>query len=845
MDLEAWRSVFSFASHVLTKPARGGKKHNLTSIIKKRINSKMVDPLQDPLDPDDIGSAPSRRKDPASALASVISAKIEDGNIRAAVRIISSDDKPAIDNEVTFDKLVRKHPAAPRDRRVAADPALTTAMQVTDAEVNKAIRSFPAGSSGGPDGLRPQHILDMITNKESGTQLLASITLFVNTLLSGRCHPAVTPILFGGNLVALEKKSGDVRPIAIGYSLRRIAAKCANTFATAKLKDYFNPTQLGVGVAGGCEAAVHATRRFLTNPAHDTVVAKLDFSNAFNSLHRDAMSSAVFNKIPEIYKFFHLAYNSPSILKYHNRQILSQEGAQQGDPLGALLFCLTIHPLLSTLSSPLVLGYMDDVTVGGASSSVLTDCERVRVGGEALGLVLNVKKCELIHQTGATPDTYFKDFIHLEPKQGSLLGAPILQGPAMDEALGDNCDELTRALARLQLLTAHDAIILLRASFSAPKVMHTLRSAPCTGHLALDRFDSLLRQGLSNIVNVALSDQQWIQASLPVKDGGLGLRRVASLAPSAFLASAASTRPLQDQILSKCPSAPGYDDSEIKTAWAIGHSLPCPADAAASNQHAWDRPRVLTDIASLQSSACEARDKARLLAVTAPHSGDWLHALPISSCGLRLDDEAIRIAIGLRLGTNLCEPHPCPCGENVDCRGTHGLSCRRDAGRVVRHHNINDLLCRAFTRAGIPTAKEPSGLFVADGKRPDGMTLIPWTGGKCLTWDVTVVDTLAKSHLSTSSASQGGAAESAAAAKEAKYSDLPGAYTFAPVAFETLGPICSSGTLLLNELGRRISVASGDPRERSFLYQRISVTIQRYNAISFRGSFIQPTDSNS
>ena len=137
---------------------------------------------------------------------------------------------------------------------------------------------------------------------------------------------------------------------------------------------------------------------------------------------------------------------------------------------------------------------------------------------------------------------------------------------------------------------------------------------------------------------------------------------------------------------------------------------------------------------------------------------------------------------------------------------------------MVRHHNINDLLCRAFTRAGIPTAKEPSGLFVADGKRPDGMTLIPWTGGKSLTWDVTVVDTLAKSHLNVSSTTQGGPSENAAAAKEAKYSDLPNAYAFAPVAF----PICFSGTAPLNEQGRRISVVTGDARERSFLYQHLS-----------------------
>ena len=61
--------------------------------------------------------------------------------------------------------------------------------------------------------------------------------------------------------------------------------------------------------------------------------------------------------------------------------------------------------------------------------------------------------------------------------------------------------------------------------------MHTIRSAPCAGHPALDRFDNLLRQGLSGIMNVALSDQHWTQANLPVSDGGLGLRRVALLAP--------------------------------------------------------------------------------------------------------------------------------------------------------------------------------------------------------------------------------------------------------------------------------------------------------------------------
>src|SRR5215831_14106808 len=66
------------------------------------------------------------------------------------------------------------------------------------------------------------------------------------------------------------------------------------------------------------------------------------------------------------------------------------------------------------------------------------------------------------------------------------------------------------------------------------------------------------------------------------------------------------------------------------------------------------------------------------------------------------------------------------------------------------------------------TVKESAGLFRLDGKRPDGITQIPWATGKCLAWDVTVTDTLAPSYASISSISAGAAAERAAENKVAK-----------------------------------------------------------------------------
>ena len=105
--------------------------------------------------------------------------------------------------------------------------------------------------------------------------------------------------------------------------------------------------------------------------------------------------------------------------------------------------------------------------------------------------------------------------------------------------------------------------------------------------------------------------------------------------------------------------------------------------------------------------------------------------LPISSCDLRLSDEAVRVAVGLRLGSPLCIPQQCPCGTQVDSMGTHGLSCKRSAARIQRHNALNDIIHRSLIRAGVPSTKEPSGLIRFDGKRPDGVTQIPWSSSKC------------------------------------------------------------------------------------------------------------------
>ena len=81
---------------------------------------------------------------------------------------------------------------------------------------------------------------------------------------------------------------------------------------------------------------------------------------------------------------------------------------------------------------------------------------------------------------------------------------------------------------------------------------HLLCCSPSADNPALQTFDSYLRSAISKITNSALSDIQCLHAFMPIAHGGLGVRRVSSLGIPAFLASAASTLPLQDDIISLC-----------------------------------------------------------------------------------------------------------------------------------------------------------------------------------------------------------------------------------------------------------------------------------------------------
>ena len=172
------------------------------------------------------------------------------------------------------------------------------------------------------------------------------------------------------------------------------------------------------------------------------------------------------------------------------------------------------------------------------------------------------------------------------------------------------------------------------------------------------------------------------------------MRSACSLASSAFLASAAATLPLQDEIL-LASSLAGVEDKDVSNARATWNGLAMakePIEASKHIQRAWEAPITTAAYNEILARCALPVDQARLNALTTPHAGDWLHAPPLTAVGLRLSDETIRVATGFRLGTIICQQHTCVCGTMVDARGPHSLACGKSEPHHIRHSQLNDLI---------------------------------------------------------------------------------------------------------------------------------------------------------
>jgi len=123
--------------------------------------------------------------------------------------------------------------------------------------------------------------------------------------------------------------------------------------------------------------------------------------------------------------------------------MMSEEGAQQGDPLGSLLICLAIPPIVVKLMSEFNVRYIDDGIIGCTMSDILHDIHKIyayliKAEGEMIGLILNESKCELIrsdHEVVLAVRNILPSVTHVYPRDAIVLGAPVEGDVIIDTVL--------------------------------------------------------------------------------------------------------------------------------------------------------------------------------------------------------------------------------------------------------------------------------------------------------------------------------------------------------------------------------------------------------------------------
>ena len=378
-----------------------------------------------------------------------------------------------------------------------------------------------------------------------------------------------------------------------------------------------------------------------------------------------------------------------------------------------------------------------------------------------------------------------------------------------------------------------------RHCFAIPKLLYFLRSGPCFKRPELlAEYDTVMKTTLEKVLNTQLDEEKHVQSSLPIKFGGLGIRRATDLALPAFISSAHGAGWGIQNLLGEFSLNSQYPVlSEAEELWKQRFDndlMPLPANPTV--QAEWDGPLYRHIYKGLLEGQTVPSEKARLLAVASEEASNWLNAPPVSSLDYKLDDDSFRLAVGLRLGTKLVEPHKCVCGQVVDPLGRHGLSCKNAKGTKPRHDKINDILFRALRVGGMPSKLEVQGLCQDDAKRPDGVTIFAWSEGKNVAWDVTCADTVCQSHIANTSREAGKAAEVAETAKLTKYDELTRDFDVIPVAMETFGSWGQLGIKFVRQIGERMATKTGDKQSKYHLLQQISMAVQRGNIASIMGT---------
>ncbi|KAL5463777.1 hypothetical protein EMCRGX_G032711 [Ephydatia muelleri] len=595
-------------------------------------------------------------------------------------------------------------------------------------------------------------------------------------------------------------------------------------------------------ITAGAEKVIHGVRSCIKEHWIDDnfTVCKVDMSNAFNCVSRQALLEECAVHFPELLPWVGWCYGSQPTLWHPLGQLSSEVGVQQGDPLGPLLFSLVLHKVVSYIAQdreclPLLFNgwYLDDGVLLGHSQAVNRALTLIQKMGPSLGLFVNVSKCELFgcgDLSSFPPEMKVSRVPNLV-----ILGAPIGDLIFCAKFVAQKRADAAVLLSQLAEVGAEDpqvAFLLLRQCAAFCKLVHLARSAP-PSHIAegLALFDKDVRQCFAECTAVDAADVEWMQAQLSLSRGGLGLRSLSSHCVAAYLASISSSGCDKWNLLVEpielfnglVPAEDAITLETLATSNMRQHSL--------SGKIEDQQFRQLFHISS-------PANRARLLSISSRHAASWLTVVPSPGLNLHLEPNEFQIAVKWWLGMDVsfgsCCPH-CP-DHRLDPLGHHALTCKHGGDVVLRHNSLRDVFVEFCHRACLGGQVEVGSGQGHDrlNSRPADVLVKNWHLGKPAAFDLTITSPLNPTTLTEAGVKCGSSAQVAEvrkhAANDGKCKEL--GWVCIPLAVESYGCWGMEAQESFKRLAARLAIQMGCSRSQATttLYQRLSLSLVRANA---------------
>lgn len=621
-------------------------------------------------------------------------------------------------DEAKIARLQELHPQAePTPQEMVPVPNMEAyTIETLSAVINK----LPSDSSPGPSGWS-YALLKAITRKVPlHHPIWAGIFRICLQIVENRCP--LRDWMLASRLIGLEKPNGDIRPIAMGESITKIASLWALRANESAIPHALLRSQFGVGSPGGVEPVILALTSAWMDPDQDFGVGELDFVNAFNTVSRSKIAEQLKNRIPSLVPIFQFLYCGTSALLVHLdgviHPLVSSTGVRQGDPLAPLLFSLAIRPLLEKLEA-----HMGDDMKG--HSSYLDDVFPLLRDQSAFDKALEfLNQREIAVEFGLVPNlqkSWFRTVDHLRLQGTKILGTHC-GGPP--DSSNEGCkavlaatDTLRDRLRSLDLLTKQEQLILLRLCF-APRLNHLIRTLPPDVVLeGCQRFDAVLMGAIGKIVGHEMTPRAMALAQLPIRMGGLGVFSQATLSPFAYGASfVLSQRVLRSRGYVISDATSRVYEPFVKLCES---NLMLPADTVvvdleveemknlqrraseAMHEQAWsalfDSMSLTEQVQFVELGSCLARP--------------WLHVIP-SDNRFVLKDEAVEYGLcrHLLLPTKTDPVAPTVCRWcNKTAHPRHYLTCRASQSYFTyRHNQVREILARTLKQAQFHVLQEQS-----------------------------------------------------------------------------------------------------------------------------------------